>query len=181
MEVTNIKFLQQDPSVKAVSPRGGFHIPIEQLENDLDNFQWSTKNYQWNLYKDGYANLCVGASLELVLLIRSDTGVLQERTFVGCCNFPFSAIAPIPDWNATAKSMCIKNAASEAGKRLGRGLNNEVLPSAENSVKPAAVKTKPDSKIMKQFLKAIEDNDEATITMLSNVYHVKVDSDAEEK
>jgi hypothetical protein len=174
MEISrDYELLQQEPVATATSPRGGLHIPIEILENDLDLFQWSTRNYQWNLYKDGYANLCVGASLELVLLIRSDTGILQERTFVGCCNFLFGAIAPIPDWNATAKSMCIKNAASEAGKRFGRGLNSEILPSSETSVKPPAVKSSPDSKIMSQFLKAVEEKDEATITMLSNIYDIK--------
>ena len=177
MEVTiDNQLLQQDPVGATTSPRGGLHIPIEILENDLDLFQWGTRNYQWYLFKDGYANLCVGASLELVITIDE-----KERTFVGCCNFSLASIAPIPDWNATAKSMCIKNAASEAGKRLGRGLNNETLPKDENSVKPPAPKMNPDSKIMKQFLKAVEEKDEATLTMLSNIYDIKTEPDVEEK
>lgn len=170
MEIRHAYFLKEEAPVKTESPRGGFHIPIEQLENELDEFQWSTRNYQWNLYKDGYANLCVGASLELVLTIDG-----KERTFIGCCNFTFASIAPIPDWNATAKSMCIKNAASEAGKRLGRGLNSEILPADENSTKPPPPKSKPDSKIMQQFMKAVEDKDEATMTLLSNVYEIKTE------
>ena len=176
MEVSrDNELLKQDPVGQAPSPRGGLHIPIEILENDLDLFQWSTRNYHWNLFKDGYANLVVAASLELVLLIRSDTGVLQERSFVGCCNFDIKSILPITDWNATAKSMCIKNAASEAGKRLGRGLNSEVLPSNENTVQPSAAKPKADNSILKQFLKAVEDKDEATITLLSNIYDIKTE------
>lgn len=36
-------------------------------------------------------------------------------------------------------------------------------------------KSIPDSKIMKQFLEAVEKGDEATITMLSNIYDIKGD------
>jgi hypothetical protein len=176
MEVSrDYQLLQQEPLVKAISPRGGFHIPIEALENDLDLFQWSTRNYHWNVIKDGYANLVVAASIELVLLIRSDTGVLQERTFVGSCNFDIKSIAPNPDWNATAKSMCIKNAASEAGKRLGRGLNSEVIPVKDDSVKPSSAKLNPDTNIIKQYLKAVAEKDKAMIDMLSNIYELKTE------
>lgn len=164
------QLLQQEPAGQVPSPRGGLHIPIEILENDLDLLQWSTRNYHWQVLKDGYANLVVAASIELIIIVDE-----KERTFVGCCNFDIKSIAPIPDWNATAKSMCIKNAASEAGKRLGRGLNSEVIPVTDNSVKPSSAKLNPDSKIMKQFLKAVEEKDEATVTMLSNIYELKTE------
>ena len=156
---------------------GAFHIPIVQLESQLDIFHWSTQNYQWNLFKDGYAALHVAASIELVLNFSYDTGEIIKRTFVGACNFPLLALNGIPDWNATAKSLCIKNAASDAGKWLGRGINNEVLPDRSDTPKGKAEvqKKKPDSKIMQQFLKAVESGDEATITLLSNIYNIKTE------
>jgi len=171
---THSSLLMQDPECSADNGHGALHIPIVELESKLDMFNWGTRNYQWNLYKDGYASLGVAASIELVLNFITDNGETIERTFVGSCNFLLQSIAPIQDWNATAKSLCIKNAASDAGKLLGRGINNEILPNRDipsNNGK-VEVKKKPDSKIMQQFLKAIEAGDEATITMLSNIYDI---------
>jgi len=178
--VTHSDLLKQNPDIVAENDSGGFYIPISDLEDCLDAFHWNTQNYQWNLYKDGYANLCVAASIELVLNFISDHGEKMKRTFVGACNFALSSLSQIPDWNATAKSMCIKNAASDAGRWLGRGINEERLPSRVAPEKKE-VKIKPDSKIMKQFMKAVEAGDEATITMLSNIYDIKTEVDAEEK
>lgn len=178
--VTHSELLQQNPDVIADNGHGGNHIPIADLENSLDAFHWSSQNYQWNLYKDGYANLCVAASIEVVLNYITDNSEKMKRTFVGACNFPLSSLMPIPDWNATAKSMCIKNAASDAGRWLGRGINEERLPD-RTPIEKKVVKMKPDSKIMKQFAKAIEDKDEATITMLSNIYDINIPANVEEK
>lgn len=178
--VTHSQLLKQEPDNVADNGFGGKHIPIEHLENILDQFNWSTQNYQWNLYKDGHASLGVGASIELVLNFRTDEGEIIKRTFVGACNFLLQSILPIPDWNATAKSMCIKNAATDAGKYLGRGINGETVVDRSER-KPQAVKKKPDSKIMQQFLAAVEANDEATITLLSNIYDIKTEPDAQEK
>lgn len=181
--VTHSDLLKKDPGDVAYNGHGGLHIPIEPLENALDTFHWGTQNYQWNLFKDGYASLGVAASIELVLNFQTDEGETIRRTFVGACNFLLQSIAPITDWNATAKSMCIKNAASDAGKWLGRGINSEVLPdrSAKTENGKVIVKKKPDSKIMQQFLKAVTNGDEATITMLSNIYDIKTEPDAQEK
>lgn len=178
--VTHSELLRQNPDAIADNGHGANHIPIADLENSLDAFNWSTQNYQWNLYKDGYANLCVAASIELVLNYITDNSEKMKRTFVGACNFPLSSLSQIPDWNATAKSMCIKNAASDAGRWLGRGINEEVL-SDRTPAERKVVKTKPDSKIMKQFLKAVEEGDQPTITMLSNIYDIQTVDDAEKK
>lgn len=174
--VTNLHLLSQEPENVADNGYGGKHIPIEPLENALDNFNFSTQNYQWNLYKDGYASLGVAASIELVLNIKANEGEIIKRTFVGSCNFLLQSILPILDWNATAKSMCIKNAATDAGKWLGRGINGETMVDRSQPPidrKPPAVKKKPDSKIMSQFLAAVEAGDGATITLLSNIYDIK--------
>lgn len=67
-----------------------------------------------------------------------------------------------------------KERASDIAKYFGRGLNNDIVPSNEKVEKPV-VKSKPDSKIMKQFLAAVEAGDEATITLLTNIYDIKND------
>lgn len=180
--VSHSELLKQSPESVADNGHGGLHIPIDPLENALDSFNYSTQNYHWNLFKDGYASLGVAASIELVLNYVTDEGETIKRTFVGACNFLLQSIAPITDWNATAKSMCIKNAATDAGKWLGRGINSEVLPdrTAKSENGKVIVKKKPDSKIMQQFLAAIAKGDEATITMLSNIYDIKTEPDAKE-
>ncbi len=171
----NEEILSNDPPITADNGFGALHIPIEQLENQLDSFNWSTKNYQWQLFKDGYANHSVAASIELVINYKKD-GETTSRTFVGACNFSVQSLNGITDWNATAKSLCIKNAASDIGKWFGRGINKEILPDRSEIKKDtvSVVKKKPDSKIMKQFMSAIEKGDEATITMLSNIYEIKI-------
>lgn len=179
----SIELLNNEVSIKEDNGHGAFHIPIVYLETQLDNFYWSTQNYQWNLFKDGYAALHVAASLELVLNFSNDNGEIIKRTFVGACNFALLSLNGIQDWNATAKSLCIKNAASDAGKWLGRGINNEILPDRSDTPKGKGVvqKKEPDSKIMQQFLKAVEQKDEATITLLSNIYQINITDNAQEK
>lgn len=157
-------------------------IPILELEKMLDVFQWSTSNFQYQFIKDGYANLCVAASLELSISYNcSEEKVYKTRTFVGACNFSLKSIEPNTHFLATAKSECIKNAASDIGKYFGRGLNNSVVPTQKELPTKQVVKQKPDSKIMKQFTNAITAGDEATATMLSNIYDIKTNSDVTEK
>lgn len=181
--VTHSNILKKEPENVADNGYGAKHIPIVSLEDALDEFHWSTQSYQWNLFKDGYASVGVAASIELVLNFKTDDGETIRRTFVGSCNFLLQSIAPITDWNATAKSMCIKNAASDAGKWLGRGINLEVLPDRtfQPEKKTNGVRKKPDSKIMQQFLAAVEKRDQATITMLTNIYDIKTEEHAKEK
>jgi len=176
VNVPHLELLDKSPTITADNGYGALHIPIEALEIQLDEFQYSTQSYQWNLFKDGYAALHVAASIELVLNVKITESETIRRTFVGACNFPLLSLGPIQDWNATAKSMCIKNAASDAGKWLGRGLNSELIPDRTPAAeKKIANKKAPDSKIMQQFLAAVEKGDQATITMLSNIYDIKTD------
>jgi len=152
-------------------------IPIRKLENILDDLNWSTKQFSHQIFKDGYANLCVAASIELEINYKTEDGSLVTRTFVGACNFSLISLEPNPHFLATAKSECIKNAASDIGEYFGRGMNDEVIPSGKK-VEKKAVKSKPDSKIMQQFLEAISKGDERTQIMLSNVYDIKTEEDA---
>lgn len=151
-------------------------IPILELEYMLDPLNWGTKNFQYQIFKDGYANLCVAASLELEI-VYNDFAPSQfeiKRVFVGACNFSLKSIEPNTHFLATAKSECIKNAASDIGKYFGRGLNNDIVPS-NAKVEKTTVKANPDNKIMKQFLKAVEKGDEKTIQLLTNIYNIKTD------
>jgi len=150
---------------------GSKFIPINVLESFLDALNWSTRNFNHYIFKNGYADLAVSASIELVIRYEHN-GKEIERSFVGCASFPLKSIEPNTHFLATVKSECIKNAASDIGNYFGRGLNDN-LPlsdSVKNEEKP---KVKPDSKIMKQFLEAVEKGDTATITMLSNIYDIK--------
>lgn len=181
--VNHSEILKQSPENVADNGYGANHIPIESLEESLDVFNWGTQSYQWNIFKDGYAALHVAASIELVLNYETQEGEKIKRTFVGACNFALLSLGPILDWNATAKSLCIKNAASDAGKWLGRGINSETLPDRKPVVEKSRIanRKKPDSKIMQQFADAIAKGDQATITLLTNIYDIKTDSDAEKK
>jgi hypothetical protein len=152
-------------------------IPINNVEERLDPLSWSTRNFQYTIFKDGYSNLCVAASLELEIKYFELNGDAIIRTFIGSCNFSLKAIEPNTHFLATAKSECIKNAASDIGKYFGRGLNEGIAPYSM-PVEKKVVKSQPDSKIMKQFLEAIEKGDKATEIMLSNMYNIKNGQDA---
>lgn len=172
------EYLEQMPLEEHVKEKdGAFHIPIGSLEVALDFFDWGTRNFQWEMYKDGYANLCVAASLELVLNYQDDERNWISRCFVGACNFSLASLAPIPHFLATAKSECVKNAASAAGRRLGRELNVDVAHERGPSMLPEKpkAKIKPDPKIVEQFKSAVARGDEAAINLISNIYDVNTD------
>lgn len=176
------EFLQQEVPEEDIRIKdGGKYIPIGALENALDQYPWGTQNFTWQLYKDGYGKLCVAASLELLLPFVDDEGNDRVRTFVGACNFPLWSLG-VPDWLATAKSQCVKNAASDAGRRLGRGLNDEVIPDRPTAVEQEKAKQKfqPDDKIRKQFATAVERRDQKTIAMLENIYEFKTEENGNE-
>jgi hypothetical protein len=169
MEVIDLNRLPDEAILKA-NEDGSRFIPINFLEDELDKLGWSTRNFHHSIFKDGYANLVIAASLELVI-----THDGNERSFVGAASFSLKSLEPNTHFLATAKSECIKNAASDIGVFYGRHLNDDVLKNIElNKVKPEKPKSKPDSKIMKQFLEAIEKGDTATQTMLSNIYEIKI-------
>ena len=111
-------------NMMSVDDGNSYFIPIEVLEELLDDFRYGTQNFKHELYKDGYANLCVAASLELSINYLSEDGSeIIQRTFVGACNFPLNSLGANSHFLATAKSECVKNAAQDAGKWFGRGLN----------------------------------------------------------
>lgn len=131
------EWLQQavPPEDMSALSGGALFIEINKAEELLDKFDsWSTQNFNYYLYKgEGYGNMGIAASLELVVEFTIDM-VNYRRTFVGACNFSQKSIAPNTHWMATAKSECVKNAMSDLGKRLGRGMNAmlNVVPDKEN-------------------------------------------------
>ena len=126
------QWLRDDPPTIATLPEGGNFIPIEAIENELDTFNsWGTQNFHYTFYRDGYAKMCIAASIEVVVEYLERERWMR-RTFVGTCNFEISSIYPIKHFLSTAKSECVKNACSDMGKRLGRGINPSSVPSKEN-------------------------------------------------
>ena len=177
--------LKQPPhvdNIMSIDEGKSFFIPIEVLEDLLDEFSPSTKNFQYTIFKDGYANLCVAASLELSISYTTDDGkVIISRTFVGGCNFPLNSLGANQHFIATAKSECEKNAASDFGKWLGRGLNSSTIPNiTEQVVTKKITKSKPDSKIMKQFEEAIKNKDEAAISLITNIYDINYEKEVDD-
>lgn len=163
-----------DEAILKANEDGSRFIPINFLEDELDKLNWSTRNFHHMVFKNGYNDLTVSASLELVIKQYDVAGDLIERSFVGAASFALRSLEPNTHFLATVKSECIKNAASDIGVLYGRHLNDEVLKNLElNKPQTEKPKSKPDSKIMKQFLKAVEDGDTATQTMLSNIYEIK--------
>lgn len=173
MEVKQPFDTEPHESIIKTNPDGSRYIPINELEDVLDSVEWSTRNFSHTIFKNGYADLAIMGSLELV--IKHDfNGKFVERSFVGAANFPLKSIDPNQHFLATLKSECIKNAASDIGVLFGRHLNDNF--EQQDTVETTEVKTpkvKPDSKIMKKFLKAVEEGDTATQTMLSNIYEIK--------
>ena len=154
-----------------VAPTGGKHIPIDKLRPLLDRLNACTNNYHTSILKDGYSNYIAYGSIELTVTIDD-----KQRTVTGAYNLLLGN-APNGFWNGTLKSECVKNAAIELGKRFGRELNKDApqpiqQPSITNEVKDK-LKSKPDSRIMKQYLDAIERNDQAAITTLTNIYDIQ--------
>jgi hypothetical protein len=150
---------------------GRLHIPIEKLRPLLDRLMGSTKNFYAQLYKDNYGSLCAFGVIELSVWIDG-----RERHVVGAYNLNI-AESINGFWNGTLKSECTKNAAAELGARLGRGLNKENDIPIENATVITQVKkimkARPDSRVMQQYLAAIERGDQEAITTLKNIYEIE--------
>src|SRR3954469_7637269 len=148
------------------------YLPIDVVERDLDRWAWGTANFQWQFYRDKRNDTWISASLELLIPWKDDKGVIAERKLVGGCNFTIASYFPNSHFVATAKSECVKNAASDLGKKFGRGLNEGLLP-ASNEPAPAAPaggKMKPDKGILAQFKQACEEGDETYKGILLSIY-----------
>lgn len=147
------------------------YLPIDVVERDLDRWAWGTANFQWQFYRDKRNDTWISASLEL-LIPWKEGNVITDRKLVGSCNFIITSYAPNWHFVATAKSECVKNAASDLGKKFGRGLNEGLLPAIKDPVpiSPPGGKNKPDKTILAQFKKACEEGDETHKGILLNIY-----------
>lgn len=162
----------------AVLKEGGRYLPIDVVERDLDRWVWSTEHFTYQLYADKFGNRCIAASLELVIMWNEENHLPIERRLTGGCNFVISSYAPNGHFVATAKSECVKNAASDLGKRFGRGLNEiDIAPiQSETPVleKPKA-KMKPDASLLAQYKAAKERGDTVGMSIFENVYEINPD------
>ena len=147
-------------------------LPIEVIERDLDRWAWGTENFIYQQFRDKFSKPCVSASLELVIPWKDDSGVVVIRRLAGACNFEIGSYAPNRHFVATAKSECVKNAASDLGKKFGRSLNDD-LPFVGGEAAPAEKpggKMKPDAAILAQLKKAIAEGDETHKGILLSIY-----------
>jgi len=149
---------------------------IEELLDEMTDQNWSTRNYQSKYFKVGEVDY-ISASLELVVNYWSDD-ILIQRTFVGAVSFQLSFFSGQHIDN-TAKSLCIVNAASEIGNRMGRNLNPSVHPVIEgkklNKLQQkikAAVKVAPDAGIQAQWNTAVERQNMKMVKYLYAMYTI---------
>lgn len=158
---------------------GGRYLPIDVVERDLDRWPWTTEHFTWQLYVDQYGKKCVGASLDLVIPW-NEGGRVSERRLTGGCNFNIGSYAPNGHFVATAKSECVKNAASDLGKRFGRGLNEERAPAPEPAatLEKPKTKMKPDAQLLAQYKAAKERGDTTAMSIFENVYEINPEENA---
>lgn len=178
-EYVNLEPNEDDIAVKD----GGRYLPIDVVERDLDRWAWGTQNFAWQRFLDKNGNSGIGASLELVIPWADDNGKIVERRLVGGCNFAITAYAPNSHFVAIAKSECVKNAASDLGRKFGRGLNEDIVHSAgEPTIQRETPKSKrkPDKDIRARFDKALADGDNATIALYSNIYEFNTQENGNE-
>jgi hypothetical protein len=158
------------------------YLPIDVIERDLDRWAWRTENFTYQQYRslDKYGKPCVSASLELVIPWTDDNGRITERRLTGGCNFVISSYAPNGHFIATAKSECVKNAASDLGKRFGRGLNEEIAPLPEQValLEKSKTKIKPDASLLAQYKAARERGDTTAMSIFENVYEINPEDNA---
>ena len=152
------------------------YLPIDVVERDLDRWAWTTRNFTYQQYRslDKYGKPCISASLELVIPWKDDNGILSVRTLVGACNFEINSYAPNRHFVATAKSECVKNAASDLGRKFGRGLNEEMAPVPEQvaAIEKSKAKMKPDAQLLAQYKAAKERGDTIAMGIFETVYEI---------
>lgn len=158
------------------------YLPIEVVERDLDRWAWRTQNFSYQEFRVELTGSTrrppsISACIELVIPWTDEKGKVTDRTLVGACNFLTGSYAPNSHFVATAKSECVKNAASDLGKKFGRGLNESLLPIPNDApiVEKPITKMKPDAQMLAKFKKAQEEGDETVINILSGIYEFKTE------
>jgi hypothetical protein len=127
------EWFQEGPEQTDTLKEGVSFIPIEAVEKTLDYLDsWGTQNFHYSFFRDAYGVVMIGASIELVVEYIDDDRAVK-RTLVGACNFDISSIHPNRHYIATAKSECVKNAASDLGLKFGRSLNKGIVPNQEST------------------------------------------------
>lgn len=117
-------WLSEEPKPEEVklNPDNSQYIPIGMLEQVLDTFdRWGTSNFKFALLKTG-GTIFASASISLDVWFDN-----QERHHTGASTFQILQNDVNTDYEATALSLALANAAKKLGKRFGRGLNNRLL------------------------------------------------------
>jgi hypothetical protein len=167
-EYVNLEPNEEDIAVK----EGARYLPIDVVERDLDRWVWGTENFTWQFFRDNRGQQGISASIVLVIPWKGDDGKVIQRRISGGCNFAMTNYAPNSHFVATAKSECVKNAASDLGRKFGRGLNEGLSQEGhdESPVEKPRTKMQPDEKIKAQYNRAVEVGDQTVIKVLTSVY-----------
>lgn len=176
------EYVNLEPSEEDIATKeDARYLPIDVVERDLDRWAWSTERFTWQFYRDGRGQQGISASIELVIPWMELSGKIVQRRLTGGCNFAMTNYAPNSHFVATAKSECVKNAASDLGRKFGRGLN-EGLGDVQRSEAPAEPakkpqgKRKPDDTILAKMKKAVDAGDQTAIEIYSKIYEFETES-----
>lgn len=172
------QFVEQAPVEDDIATKEeARYLPIDVVERDLDRWAWGTQNFTWQFYRDKRNETWISASLELLIPWKDDKGIGTERKLVGTCNFLITSYAPNSHFVATAKSECVKNAASDLGKKFGRSLNEGMVPLGKEAVVIEQLKRKPDKDILEALRKFRENGDDASIALYAKIYEINTEDD----
>lgn len=171
--MTKEEWLDTEPTIDEIIEIDGVlcisNLIIEELLDELTDKNWETINYTSKFVKDHNGNHFISASLELVVHYSGKT-----RRITGAVSFPLNYFPNNTHYDNTAKTLCISNAASDLGKRFGRGLNkvHPVVTSGKQymGVSVQNTKMKPDADIMQEYIKAVTECNYEKISALEYIY-----------
>lgn len=170
------KWMDTDPPEEELSQNedGSEFIPIWMVERGLGLIDpaWSTDNFKFRVFTIGDKTF---ASSSLEGMISTPYGRVKR---IGSSTFQINPdVESIDSIESASLSESTKNFAKKICKRLGRDLNgrSDVIrkEQAGPKKKKEAVKTTPDAITRLRYVKALADNDTATVNLLDSIYNFK--------
>jgi hypothetical protein len=168
------EWLNSDPPI-IEEKDGALFVPGWAVEADLNllcEYNWNRHNHKYSFHVDHNGDEWVATSvlLELHYFI---SGITVKRILAGSS---FIKIADYPESKnilQTGITEATKAGTKVLGNRFGYSLNNRTV--IKEKQKKERVKSAPDPQIMKAYLKAVHEKDEATIKRLTTIYDIKTE------
>lgn len=140
-EVTKV-WLNSEPQEHEVikQTNGSFTLPYIVIEDKLDfltDYNWDTENF---IHRYHMINDTEAISASILLVVRYP---YVQRRITGACTYPISFLRDMDGtaeesgnynehYAATAKSLCIVNAAKCLGRTFGKYLNTGIVPDLDS-------------------------------------------------